>query len=236
MYHQPNEFEGAKIEAPKAIEPTVFASTILKEIRSWAMTLLMLGVISIFASGFLSAPWGILLIIVGAASFYFRSSAIMVVYGVTLAWAGVSNLTSGQIFWTGFAILQGYLVFRVFQKFIAFRRAEVNFGEQESASYGLLPQRSARVFPWAAAVLGVFSLLGLIGVFVGAIIFAVVTKSPAVPPFLNFVEGLVVNFGVLSFAIGLASVLSKHPRKAAAMIGMVTGLLTMLIELILRFL
>ena len=235
MYHQPNEFEGAKIDVPKAVEPTIFPSTILKEIRSWAMTLLVLGVISIFASGFLSAPWGVLLIIVGLASFYFRSSAIMVVYGVTLAWAGVSNLTSGQGFWIGFALFQGYLVFRVFQKFIAFRRAEVNFGEQEAATYGLVPQRSASLYPWTACLLGVISLLGLIGIFVGAVAFIVVTESQAVPQFIIFMEGLIVNFGVLSFAIGLASVLSKHPRKAVAITGMVTGILTTLIELILRF-
>lgn len=235
MYHQPNEFEGAKIEVPKAAEPTIFPSTIMKEVRSWAITLLVLGIISIFASGFLSAPWGVLLIIVGLASFYFRSSASMVVYGVTLAWAGVSNLTSRQGFWIGFAILQGFLVFRVFQKFTAFRRAEANFTEQEAASYGLIPQRSASIFPWTAGILGVSSLLGLIGIFGAAVAFVVIAKSQIIPSSMIFLEGLIVNFGVLGLAIGLASLLSKHPRKGVAITGIATGILTMLIELILRF-
>ena len=235
MYQQPNDFEGAKIEIPATPNTTVSHSTVLKEIRSWAVTLLILGILSIISSGVLSAPWGVMLIIVGLASFYFRSSAIMVVYGVTLAWAGVVNLTSGQGFWIGFAILQGYLVFRVFQKFISFRQAELSLGEQDSDPNGLTPKRSANVFPWASGLLGVFSLLGFVGIFVGVVIFIVVTKSQVVPQFVIFLEGLIVNFGVLGFAVGLASILSKHPRKIVAIVGMVTGVLTLLIEIILRF-
>lgn len=235
MYQQPNDFEGAKIEIPASTYPTVLPSTILKEIRSWAVTLLILGALSIFASGVLSAPWGVMLIIVGLASFYFRSSAVMVVYGVTLAWAGVTNLISGQGFWIGFAILQGYLVFRVFQKFISFRQAELSLGEQDSDPNGLTPKRSANVFPWVSGLLGFFSLLGFVGIFVGMVIFIVVTKSQVVPQFVIFLEGLIVNFGVLGFAVGLASILSKHPRKIVAIVGMVTGVLTLLIEFILRF-
>jgi hypothetical protein len=235
MNNQGTEFEGVKIERAESIDPMVFHSTILKEIRSWAITLLVLGVISLFASGFLSAPWGVLLIAVGLASFYFRSSSMMVVYAVTLAWAGISNISSGQIFWIGFAVFQAFLVYRVFKKFISFRQVETNSGMEEASSSGLTLQRCAGIFPWAAGGLGVFSFLGLIGLFIGVIALAVLARNHTVPAFLSFIEGLVVNCGVLGFAVGLASVLSKFPRKAIAIAGMVTGILTLITEIILKF-
>jgi hypothetical protein len=221
MNNQGTEFEGVKLEPPKPTLPTVFHSTILKEIRSWAVTLLILGVVSIFASGFLSAPWGVLLIIVGLASFYFRSSAMMVVYAVTLVWAGINNMASGQAIWMGFAFLQWFFAFRVFQKFRSFRKAEINSGEEKLNSSGLTPKRSASIFPWAAGGLGIFSLLGLIGIFVAAIIQAFLMKNQAMPAFWSFIEGFVICLGVLGFAVGLASILCKHPWKAIAIVGFI---------------
>jgi len=235
MNDQFNGNEEASIEGFKNLGPTIPPGTILKEIRSWATTLLFLGIISIFASGFLSAPWGVLLIIVGIASFYFRSSAIMVVYSVTLAWAGISNILSGSGLWIGIAIFQWVLVYQVFQKFLSFRNAEVKFDEQEVNSSGLTPHRAAVIFPWAAGVLGVFSLVGLIGVFVWAIVFIIVTNNQSASPLIVFIESLLVNFGVLGFGVGLASILSKHPKRVVSIIGMVAGILSVLIEIILLF-
>lgn len=227
--------EGVKVELPDSTPPVVLHSMILKEIRSWAITLLILGALSLFASSLLSAPWGVLLIIVGLASFYFRSSDMMVVYGVTLAWAGVSNITSGQIYWIGFALLQWFLTFRVFQKYIAFRNAEAATETAETRAGGLTPKRAASIFPWAAGALGILSLLGLAGIFIGAIIMVAISQIQAVPDFLAFLEGMIVNFGVLGIAVGLASLLSKHPRRGLAITGLVTGILTILVEIVLKY-
>jgi hypothetical protein len=236
MNYQEPDFEGIRTGPPHFPPPVVLPGTILKEIRSWAIALLVLGVLHIFASGFLSAPWGITLIVVGLASFYIRSSAMMVVYAVTLAWAGIHNLSSGQAGWIGFAIFQWFLAVRVFLKFRSFRRVEADSEEKGSGSSGLTPQRSASIFPWAAGALGAFSLLGLVGVVVGVILLVLFGGSQAVPEFMIFVEGLVVNCGVLGLALGLASLLCKHPRKAVAIVGMVTGVLTLLIETVLSLL
>ena len=235
MNNPKGEFEGTKLESWGSTHPKVFHSTILKEIRSWAISLLILGIISFFASGFLSAPWGILLIIVGLASFYFRSSAMLVVYAVTLAWAGISNLSSGQVIWIGFAILQWFLAFQIIKKFISFRKAEESPVDEEFGPSGLTPERSASIFPWAAGASGILSLLGFIGIFVGVIIQSYILKNQATPEFWGFIEGLVVNLGVLGFAIGLASILCKHQKKAVAIVGMVTGILTLIIETIFKF-
>jgi hypothetical protein len=234
MNNPKGEFEGTKIESWGAAQPKVFHSTILKETRSWAISLLILGVISLLATGFLSAPWGILLIVVGLASFYFRSSAMMVVYAVTLVWAGISNLTSGQAFWIGFAIIQAIMAFLVFRKFISFRKAEESPADGEFNPSELTPERSATIFPWAAGALGVFSLLGLIGIFAGIIIQVYILQNRATPDLWGFIEGLVVNLGVLGFALGLASILCKYKKKAFAIVGMVTGILTLIIETVFK--
>jgi hypothetical protein len=235
MNIQGPEFEGTKIEAWGSAKPKIFPSTISKEIRSWAISLLVMGVISIVASGFLSAPWGILLIIVGLASFYFRSSAMLVVYAVTLAWAGICNIISGQTFWIVFAVIQWVITFQVFRKFLSFRKAEENSAEEEFGSSVLTPQRSSRIFPWAAGALGILSLLGFIVILIGAIIFTFIKGYQAMPELSVFIEGLVVNFGLLGFAIGLASILCKYPKKFISIAGMVTGILPFMIEIILRF-
>lgn len=211
-------------------------SAILKEIRSWALALLVLGILHIIGTGFLSAPWGIFLILVGLASFYFRSSAMMVVYAITLAWAGITNITSGQLTWIAISLLQWFFAYQIFHKFFEFRKAEANSGLAESEAKGLTPERSASAFPWAAGIIGILSLIGFVGILAGAVVYGIVSGGKPVPGYLEFLENLAVNFGVLGFGVGLASILSKHPRRGLSICGMVTGLLTVLAELFFVFL
>lgn len=203
-----------------------------KEIRSWGVTLLIFGVLHVIASGLLNAPYGVMLLVVGLASFYFRSASMLVVYAVTLAWAGVSNLTTGDWIWMGFAVLQGFICFRILRRFLRYRQAEQALADpSDLEASGLTPQRSAKVFPWVALVLGGLSLVAFVGVFGSAIVLAVVSSSGTAPEFLAFVEGLAVSFGALGFALGLASVLCRYRWKIVAVLGMVAGLLTLVIEL-----
>jgi hypothetical protein len=77
-------------------------AAMLKEIRSWGFWSLGLGAVHLVTSGFLSAPWGVLLIIVGLASFYFRTASMFIIYAVTLAWAALSNLLGLDFAWIFF--------------------------------------------------------------------------------------------------------------------------------------
>ncbi|MDI7274626.1 MAG: hypothetical protein QME94_01470, partial [Anaerolineae bacterium] len=94
----PVKGEGEEIRVTHAATPlakardqaavTVVAHALMvREIRSWGFWLLGLGALHLVLSGFLSAPWGILLGVVGLASFIFHDSAMFVVYGTTLVWA-----------------------------------------------------------------------------------------------------------------------------------------------------
>ena len=141
----------------------------LRETRSWGLSLLGLGAVHLVASGFLSAPWGILLLAVGLASFYFREAPMFIVYGVTLAWAAISNLLGGEIGWIIFALFQFFLAFQVFRKFFHFRQAQTEYATlrvQEAPHSPLIPARAVRAFPWAGCVLGTLSLVGLVTIIV----------------------------------------------------------------------
>ncbi|NIV38487.1 MAG: hypothetical protein GWN58_56450 [Anaerolineae bacterium] len=204
-----------------------------KELRSWGITLLIFGVLHIVASGFLSSSFGVMLIVVGLASFYFRSASMLVVYAVTLAWAGISNLTSGEWLWIGFAALQGFFCFRILRRFLHYREAEAALeAPSDLEASGLTPQRTAKVFPWAGFFLGGFSLLALVAAFGLVIVLVIISTTETMPTFLSILEDLAVSAGVLGFALGLASLLCRYRWKIVAIMGMIAGLLTLIIEVV----
>ena len=205
-----------------------------REIRSWGFFLIVIGLLQMVVSGILSNTWGILLIIVGLASFYFRSVSMFVIYGTTLAWAGISNALSGSGSWFVFSLLQAYFAFQTFRQFFRFR-AELayqsmleNEGNQRTQS---IRDKAARTFPWLSLFFGLVSLVGLATVFMGAIIIVGFSGNEVIPPFINFIEGLVINFAVLGLAVGLASILSKYHFKLASLVGMIAGTLVLLIQI-----
>jgi hypothetical protein len=241
-----DEVEGGDLQAPKEKADIANEAVLkdhalmLKENRSWGYGLLVIGALHVVTSGILSASWGIMLIVVGLASFYFRTAPMFIVYAVTLAWAGLSNLSGGETGWVIFALFQMYLAYSVFRKYRRFHDAESNYAKLATADATLdtLPaERAARLFPWLGALLSCSSLLGFVLVFVIVIVLAVVNEDAAsVPEYLYFIEGLVVNFGVVGFSIGLASLLSKYHPKALAIVAIVAGVLTVVVELALLFL
>ena len=197
--------------------------------------MLVLGVIHIFMSDFLSADWGVTIIIVGLASFFFRSSAMMVVYGVTLAWAGVSNVLTGRTVWIGFALLQWFLAFRVFRRFFQYRVTEKYEDESEVEAVRLTSKRTEKAFPWIAGGLGILSLLGFIGVFLAVVIIAVVSGEENTSRVFYFIECLTMDMALVAFAIGLSSILSKYRLKGLAITGMITGLIVLAVEILFRY-
>ncbi len=79
-------------ELDGTVNPDLVRGVIAEGIRNWGYGLLLLGFIQIIANNFLDPAWGVVLILVGAASFYFRTAAMFPVYGVILAWAMVNNI------------------------------------------------------------------------------------------------------------------------------------------------
>lgn len=202
----------------------------LGQIRSWGLWQLGLGAFHLIGSGFFSAPWGLLLIAVGLTSFVFKDATMFVIYAVTLAWAGLSNLLDGaSTRWSFFAILQFYLAFQVFRQFFTFNQAQQSIAALPSEPW-LPPTPKARaadqVFPWTGCLLGVSSILGVLGfvawIFGLAFTGRSITEMPS--GMLDFIGGMIVNLGVLGLAISLASLLARFRYRALAVIGLISSL------------
>lgn len=215
-------------------------SAMLKDIRSWGFWSLGLGALHVFSAGFLSAPWGISLIAVGLASFYFRTAPMYVIYGVTLAWAAFSNLTSLETGWGLFALLQVYFAYSVFRQYRRFRTVENEYidlmGEDEDKDL-IAVDRAAHIFPWLGSSLGCASIVGLGWIFAVMIFILMgMDYTASIPEYFGFLAGLAETVGLLGIAVCLAALLSGYRYKAVSIIGLVAGILTLIAFVALRFL
>ena len=207
---------------------------LLKGLRSWGVWSLVWGGLSLVASGIFSSPWGILLIIVGLASFYFRSASMYIIYGVTLAWATLQNLGGLQITWIVFSAIQIYATVQVFLRYRRYHTAELQLQNAPSmqTTEVALANRSARFFPWIGALLGLGSLFSVIFIFVLGVVIGIARGGvESIPTFLYYLIELSINLGVLGFALGLASILSKYRPKVMGFLALIAGTLTLLIDL-----
>ncbi|HSG42199.1 MAG TPA: hypothetical protein VLA72_03505 [Anaerolineales bacterium] len=208
----------------------------LKEIRSWGLWSLGLGVVHLISSGFLNSSWGILLIIVGLSSFYYRTAPMFIMYTVTLSWAALSNLLSFNTEWVIFSVLQGYFAFRTLQDFRRFRNTE---DELKLITKGVSNniQRVAKSFPWIGAILSCLSVFTCIAsiLIVFFVIDETLVESFSYPPYLSLMFGLIETFSVLGFSVSLISLISKYKPKILPIIGIVISGLFMVLEIISRF-
>jgi hypothetical protein len=205
------------------VSPTESHAKMLKEVRSWGLWLLGFGVLNLILSG-LSGAYGVVLLIVGLASFVFREASMFVVYGTILVWAATSNIFSGQTGWIIFAVVQVVFAFVVFRKYARYRDAEKTLASAPG------PQRASRAFPQIGCALGALALAGLVITFVAAMISVVVSGGTDVPPVLVWLEGLATGLAVLGLAVALASLLSGYRYKLIAVLGMVASSLVLLVE------
>ena len=85
-----------------------------KEVRNTGIALIILGIIHMIFSGFLSFTWGIILIVLGIISFFYRSRKMILTFGISLILVGALNLLDG-ILASLEGISAGWAIFGVFQ-------------------------------------------------------------------------------------------------------------------------
>lgn len=231
-----SHFEGVPIETPKKPDNIIYHATIRKEVTSWGRGLAMLGVFHFIGSGFLDAGWGITLLLVAAASFYYRSASMLILYAVTVFFAGFTNIFSGNWLWIIFSLIQFYLAVTLFIKFFKYKRSEADTTLDQPEAVGLTPERSARAFPWWAFGFGLTSNIMVIGLLIIIVAFSITNPDKSVPDWIFFIEGLLVNLAVLGWATGLAGLLSKYEKKGLSITGIVCSSLVLLLEISLALL
>jgi len=213
------EHPGADTSA-EAPAPEVSRAEMLKEVRSWGYWSLGLGVVHLLVSG-LSGTWGVVLLLVGLASFIFHEPSMFVVYAITLAWVALSNMMSGQIGWIAFAAVQLFLAFRVFRKHAHFQKAEAALEDVGA------PQRAGRSFPQIGCALGSLALVGWVAV-LAAVFLMGITGTTEVPTWVSWLESLMTSLGILGLSVGVAALVSGYRFRAISLLGAIAGALVVL--------
>lgn len=219
-----------------AVYPAMAQAVMLKDMRSWAWWLIGLGVLHLFTAGVNGIGWAGLLFMMAVGSFIFKDAVIYVLYTVTLAWAGISNLVSGQSGWMFFSFLQFYMAYQTFRSYKRFQNlqdviARVQMAETTPAerTWFVAP----KVFPWLGGLLGIGALAGLVLVF--GVLFAVGLTGVQGPSDTLFILAMdiTVNAAVMGMAVSLGALLARFRYKAAAIFGLISSCLVLIIWLIL---
>lgn len=99
---------------------------------------------------------------------------------------------------------------------------------------GYLSRWAQAVGPWIGLGLGLGAAIGLIGVFATAIVHAVLVGpdggSALYYEIIGFVEGVVVNLGVVGIAVSLASLLAGFRPRPVAVVGLLGGAAALALE------
>jgi hypothetical protein len=196
-----------------------------RELTSWGRWQLVLGVIHLIGASLLDGSWGVVLLLTGLASFVFRDASMFVVYGTTLTWAALANLSGSSGGWSFFAFVQLYFAYRIFNQFRWFRGVQARY--RALAAEGAVPapaaqERAAALFPWASCLLGTLALLGGLALIAGAALDPESAASVESGELVG-VLGVVLAVSVLGFAAGLASLLSGFRDRAVSWIGVVVS-------------
>jgi hypothetical protein len=220
------------------LEPGVIHAKMVSDIRQWGRALLFLGVIHLIASGLLNSSWGVILVVVGLLSFLFQTSSMYVIYGIVLGWAAVTNALSGETVWILLALFQLYLTVQIFRSFFRYRKAEAQVAEMadEIVQSGTKNRLTAAfLFTWSGCIVGMLSLVILVGSFASVVVLGALRKSNIDDSTFEFLLSLSLELGVFAFALGLASLLSRYRYKLASIGGIIVGVLTIVIMVVLFF-
>lgn len=216
--------------------PSVAQAVMLKDMRSWAYWLVGLGVLHLFMAGVNGIGWAGLLFMVAVGSFVFKDAVMYVLYTVTLAWAGISNLASGETGWIFFSFLQFYMAYQTFRSYKRFQKFQDSMAHVQMAEIAPAERKwfvAPKVFPWLGGVLGLGSLVGLVLSF-GAL-FAIGLMGAEHPSDTLFIVAfeIVVNAAVMGMAVCLGALLARFRYKAASIFGLISSCLVLIIWLIL---
>ena len=105
----------------KASPPETLRAEIKRDIRSWGIGLIVIGVIHLVLSEFLDPIWGGILIVIGVSCLFITQRGMYIVIGIGIILAGIMNMLLTELGgWTIFGAFQigfGIYQFHKFRKY-----------------------------------------------------------------------------------------------------------------------
>jgi hypothetical protein len=130
------------------------------ELRIWRWWVVAVGVVQVGLGSMLGMPCGIVLLVIGGASFVAHEAVLLVVYSIVLLGSAVVNVSSLHWDWALFALVQtGYAV-PMLRCYVRHRAAEAHYARlTRGLDIGLPPPvtYAASVLPWLGAAAGMLA-------------------------------------------------------------------------------
>jgi hypothetical protein len=133
-----------------------------RELRMWRWWLVAVSIVQVVLGSMLGMPWGVVLVLIGGASFAAHEAVLLVMYSMMLLGSAVVNVSSLHWGWALFSLMQtGYAV-AMLRCYVRHHAAETHYARiAHGLPIGLPPpMRYAAVLPWlgAAASMVAFGL------------------------------------------------------------------------------
>ena len=198
----------------------------LRRLRVLAAVLLAWGVIHFIGYPTMPIAWGVVLALAGALGFVFTEPALLLLYVVALAWAGLANLLTG----TALGVINGAV-----QGLLALTAWRTRRGLRPATGNGSIPRakwRAAHVFPVGSAALGLAALCGSAALL--CVGYVMVKQGLIVGPPRGYdaIIETVTGLGALGLGAAVAALAHGYPRRGWAVLGLVTSLLVLALETI----
>lgn len=190
------------------------------KLKNQALWLGVFGLLNIVLPWF-SAPFGVMLLFLGLAIYYFPLPAMYAVLSVVFISTAISNFLVGI---TGVAYATPVIVLLIFATRVMVKeyRSHRRQGSIEAGSR----------FAWTGLVLGLMAPGGVLLAFVLSTV-AVVVGSVILETVSIFVFDLMLEIGVMVLGMGTAAVLEGYRPKIVSWIALLLGLLLVIAQYVL---
>jgi hypothetical protein len=240
LAHQQVETPSISISADSESSAELEVASMYKSIRSWAIGSILLGGLSILASGTFNPGWGIVVIVIGLLSWKIKTPAMFAVYSVMIGWAAVMNGVWGlqskdwvllifallQVYWT-VSIVRPYRRYRTLRLKELFEAGKWLSSLARPADEAVVSNRFSIASTILAGITMIILPLTCIGTFGYSILMdnAITEQGSSLNETLMQVAGIVmdtlIGIAVLALGLGVAAMLSGSKRKGLAIAGTV---------------
>ena len=217
------QFTSHQPPLPSTVDALVHAvvceyATLHRELRMWRWWLVMVGVVQVVLGSMLGMPWGVVLVLIGGASFAAHEAVLLVVYSILLLGSAVVNVSSLHWGWALFALVQtGYAV-PMLRCYVRHHAAESRYAQlAHGLPIGLPPPVNyvAVVLPWFGAAASIVAF--------GLSVLTQHTPGSAV----SFILFVPLDLAVAGVALCGATLVARR-GSALALLGVFVSALTML--------